>query len=67
VQAQGQVVGDGLDRGPQTGKQLRVDRHGGTSMASAPPPRANARNGRRRNGDYSITMLENPSLGGRRR
>jgi hypothetical protein len=32
VQAQGQVVGHGLDRRPKTGKQLRVDRHGGNSM-----------------------------------
>ena len=31
-QAQGQVVGHGLDRRPKTGKQLRVDRHGGHSM-----------------------------------
>jgi hypothetical protein len=37
VQAQGQVVGHGLDRSPQTGKQLWIDRHGGNSMAIAPP------------------------------
>jgi hypothetical protein len=59
VQAQGQVVGHGLDRRPQTSKQLRIDRHGGNSMAIRPPSR-------RRNGDYSITMLETHS-GGRRR
>ena len=59
VQAQGQVVGHGLDRRPQTGKQLRIDRHGGNSMAIRPPSR-------RRNGDYSITMSGTHS-GGRRR
>ena len=37
MQAQGQVVGHGLDRRPQTVKQLRVDRHGGNSMARPPP------------------------------
>ncbi len=37
MQAQGQVVGHGLDRRPQTVEQLRVDRHGGNSMARAPP------------------------------
>ena len=59
VQAQGQVVGHGLDRRPQTGKQLRIDRHGGNSMAIRPPSR-------RRNDDYSITMARTHS-GGRRR
>jgi hypothetical protein len=38
VQAQGQVVGHGLDRRPQTDEQLRVDRHGGNSMAIPPNP-----------------------------
>jgi len=45
VQAQGQVVGHGLDRGPEAGEQLWVDRHGATvwrnrlpRRTSAPPP-----------------------------
>jgi hypothetical protein len=69
MQAQGQVVGHGLDRRPQTGKQLWVDRHGGNSMARAPPPYLNVRIGRGRAGrrklDYRITMLKS-SLGRRR-